>query len=129
MGSLKMRLSAFLRSDAANPTKHAVVTGYGSRMENNKLKTLSGLTWPSLKKNYSLIPLFVIMGAGTVMMVSYIIRLATKTTDVSWRKPKEGEAPYDYYRGKQFKFLNPSGIDFSKFGTDIPDYRNVPKSD
>jgi hypothetical protein len=78
------------------------------------------MTLKSLKHHIALQPLFVIMGLGIVMVGAYIGRLATKTTDVNWSKKEE---PYDTYRFKQFKFLNPKGIDFDKAGKDIPVYK------
>lgn len=83
-----------------------------------------GLTMESLKRHTALIPLAVIMAAGMTFVGAYIIRLATKTTDVSWTKKPE---PYNEYHGKQFKFLNPEGIDYSKMGTRIPNYKDEDK--
>ena len=47
-------------------------------------------------------------------------RLAFYSTEVSWKKEFE---PFNDYQQKRFKFLNPTGVDHSKFGKDIPDYR------
>ena len=46
-------------------------------------------TVSSLKHHIALQPLFVIMAAGMTFVGAYIIRLATKTTDVSWTKKEE----------------------------------------
>ncbi len=80
------------------------------------------MTIESLKKHKALIPLFVIMGAGIAFVAGYCVRLATRTTDVSWKKEEE---PYNAYKSKQFKFLNPSGVDYSKLGTEIPNYKTT----
>ena len=74
-----------------------------------------------LKKHSSLVPLFVIMGAGMTFVAAYCMRLATKTTDVNWSKNEE---PWNYYKSKQFKFFNPKGIDYSKYGKDFPNYKD-----
>ena len=48
--------------------------------------------------------------------------MAAFTTDVNWSKVKDPADTYGYYDGKQFKFLNPAGIDYSKAGVDRPKY-------
>ena len=47
---------------------------------------------------------------------------ATKTTDVNWSKSEE---PWNSYRGKQFKFLNPKGIDYEEQGKKIPNIKDI----
>ena len=79
------------------------------------------MTWSSLKHHVSLQPLFAIMGAGMIFVGAYCVRLATKTTDVNWRKKEE---PWNYYEGKQFKFMNPAKIDYSQAGKEIPKYKD-----
>ena len=74
----------------------------------------------SLKHHVALTPLFAIMGAGIVFVCSYCVRLASSTTDVNWSKKHE---PYEAYRNKKFKFLNPSGVDYSN-STQAPKYRD-----
>ncbi len=64
------------------------------------------------------------MAAGGVFVAAYVIRLATKTTDVMWVK-HERNAPYDAYKNKGFKMLNVWGNDYSKSNDQIPDYRNT----
>ena len=43
-------------------------------------------------------------------------------SDVSWKKE---EQPYDEYRQKQYKFLNPTDIDFVAYGKRIPNYKDL----
>ncbi len=79
------------------------------------------MTVKSLKHHIALQPLFVIIGAGLIFVSAYVVRLATKTTDINWMKKEE---PYEYYRKRQFKFLNPHGIDYEKAGSQIPVYKD-----
>ena len=79
------------------------------------------MTWSSLKHHVALWPLFIIMGGGMTFVAAYIGRLASKTTDVNWTKQDE---PWNYYKNKQFKFLNATGIDYSKAGNEIPSYKD-----
>jgi len=88
---------------------------------NNGTK-MQGTTLKSLKHHVALQPLFAIIGAGTVMVCAYILRLASKTTDVNWMKNKDPTAPMKYYENRQFKFLNPSGLDYSTLSNDRPKY-------
>jgi hypothetical protein len=55
-------------------------------LNNFVLFIFQGMTLKSLKKHTALQPLFVIMGLGMTFVVAYCIRLATRTTDVAWRK-------------------------------------------
>ena len=95
-----------------------------SHLVSHYVDLFQGLTLSSLKHHVALQPLFAIMGLGMIMVGAYLGRLAIKTTDVSWKKE---EQPYNYYRNKQFKFLNPSGYDYSKFGNEIPNYQKEEK--
>merc|ERR1712223_446201 len=61
------------------------------------------------------------MGLGMTWVTYYCFRLASSTTDVNWSKKHE---PQEYYRNKQFKFFNPSGMDFAKDGCKAPIYRD-----
>lgn len=45
----------------------------------------------TLKRHYSLIPLFVALGFGMCMAAGYTIRLATCNPDVSWRRKSNPE--------------------------------------
>ena len=52
---------------------------------------LQGVTWQSLKPHTGLWPLFAIMSAGMVFVGAYIVRLATKTTDIQGRSNSHRE--------------------------------------
>jgi hypothetical protein len=97
--------------------KVGVMYGPRSRFANNGI--MPGLTLASLKHHVALQPLFVIIGGGMVFVCAYIGRLASKTTDVNWLKHKDANV-MEVYRGKQFKFFNPAGVDFSKYGHEGP---------
>ncbi|XP_022659256.1 cytochrome c oxidase subunit NDUFA4-like [Varroa jacobsoni] len=64
---------------------------------------LNGLTISGMKQSPALIPLFVIVGAGTFGCMLYCIRLAIMNPDVSWNKKKNPE-PWQEYENKQYKF-------------------------
>jgi hypothetical protein len=80
------------------------------------------MTLASLKHHVALQPLFAIMAGGVVFVAVYVGRLALKGPDVQWKRHELNE-PWDNLKDKQFKFFNPAGVDFSKFGTARPDYR------
>jgi hypothetical protein len=101
---------------------HPYITGPGGRKENNS-KPMQGLTMKSIKHHKALQPLFVIMGAGMVFVAAYCVRLASKTTDVNWSKQKDPAAPLNYYENRQFKMLNPLGVDYTQdFTKDRPKF-------
>ncbi|XP_058788693.1 cytochrome c oxidase subunit NDUFA4 [Phymastichus coffea] len=74
---------------------------------------MQGLSPKDLKKHPALIPLFACVGLGMLASVVYTLRLATKNPDVSWNKHKNPE-PWQEYSTKQYKFMNPSGHDYSQ---------------
>lgn len=111
-----MFFSRMLRS-----VDHPYITGKGGRYENNT-KPMQGLTAKSLRHHKALQPLFVIIAGGMIFVGAYCFRLAAYTTDVNWTKNKKQTALYDFYDGKQFKFMNPTGVDYSKFGQERPKY-------
>ena len=49
------------------------------------------------------------------------VRLALYSTEVSFKKEQE---PWNYYKQKQFKFLNPNNINFAEKGIERPNYEN-----
>eukprot|EP00088_Acartia_fossae_P062113 TRINITY_DN747_c0_g1_i1.p2 TRINITY_DN747_c0_g1~~TRINITY_DN747_c0_g1_i1.p2 ORF type:complete len:114 (-),score=42.09 TRINITY_DN747_c0_g1_i1:219-560(-) len=112
-----MFLSKVLK--AAN---HPYITQKGGRLDNNHTP-MAGLTWKSLKHHKALQPLFLIVGGGMVFVAAYCFRLAAFTTDVNWVKNKKVEDTYGYYEAKQFKFLNPAGVDYSKYAEARPKYQ------
>jgi len=102
---------------------HPYLMGKGGRMENNS-PYMQGLTMKSIKHHKALQPLFIIIIGGCVFVAAYLGRLAIKTTDINWSKEKDLDKAYGAYDGKKFKFLNPSGIDYSKYSQDRPNYRD-----
>jgi len=108
-------------SRALRAVDHPYLHGKGGRMENNSQK-MQGLTMSSLRHHKALQPLFIIIGGGMIFVGAYLFRLAAKTTDINWTKQKDPANTYGYYDGKQFKFLNPLGVDYSKYGADRPRY-------
>ena len=44
------------------------------------------------------------------------------STDVNFRKVEE---PWEYYRHRQFQFINANNVDYKQEGLEIPDYKNV----
>jgi len=102
---------------------HPYITGKGGRLENNS-PYMQGLTMKSIKHHKALQPLFAIIAGGMIFVGVYLGRLASKTTDINWVKTKDLDAVPGYYEGKQFKFFNPMGVDYSKYGKDRPNYRD-----
>ena len=51
-------------------------------------------------------------------------RLASKTTDVNWRKEKDSHQLHSYYENRQFKWFNPRGVDYSTISDNRPNYRD-----
>ena len=102
----------------ANIMERSYMSGKGSRAEQNRRP--QGLTVASLKTHYSLLPLYGALGFAMTVMVLYCIRLATKPTDISWKKDHE---PWEYYRHREFKLVNPTKIDHST-ACKAPDYKN-----
>ncbi|CAH2040062.1 unnamed protein product, partial [Iphiclides podalirius] len=81
---------------------------------------MQGLSLQSLKKHKALIPLYVCTGVGCLGAMFYVIRLATRSPDVSWNK-KTNPEPWQEYRDKQYKFYSPN-IDYSKEHSPAPKY-------
>lgn len=84
-------------------------------METSRLMT--GLTYVSLKRHKSLVPLLVAIGGGCLLAGAYVLRLATRCPDVSWDKTKN-PYPWDAYANKQYKFY-----------AETIDYKNLPPSE
>ncbi|XP_045768058.1 cytochrome c oxidase subunit NDUFA4 [Maniola jurtina] len=81
---------------------------------------MQGLSLQSLKKHKALIPLYVCVGLGCGGSMFYLLRLATRSPDVSWNKNSNPE-PWQEYRDKQYKFYSPN-IDYSKIESPAPKY-------
>lgn len=101
-----------------NIIKRNYMTGKGSREQQNLAPM--GLTMASIKTHYSLVPLYASLGFAMSVVVLYCIRLATKPTDLSWTKEHE---PWEYYRHREFKFINPTKVDHST-ACQAPDYKH-----
>ncbi|KAG8195399.1 hypothetical protein JTE90_001411 [Oedothorax gibbosus] len=66
---------------------------------------MKGLSLKDLRKHYSLIPLFVILGGGMMLSAGYLARLAFFQPEVSWRK-KNNPEPWNEYAEKRYKLLH-----------------------
>jgi hypothetical protein len=99
------------------------ITGKGGRLENNHTP-MQGLTWKTLKHHKALQPLFVIIGAGMLFVGAYIVRLASKTTDINWTKQKDLGDHMEYYADRQFKMFNPLGTKYEGASAERPRYRD-----
>ncbi|EEB13810.1 NADH-ubiquinone oxidoreductase mlrq subunit, putative [Pediculus humanus corporis] len=64
---------------------------------------MPGMTWKTLKKNPSLIPLFAVLGLGLGGAIFYPLRCAIKSPDVTWNRIKNPE-PWNEYENKDYKF-------------------------
>ena len=80
---------------------------------------LQSFSLAGVRHHIALFPLVVSMGLGMAWVVFYSIRTLTKNPDVAWRKQ---ESPWNDYRNKQFKFMNPNGVDFTTASKD-PEYK------
>jgi len=109
-------------SKILSAAEHPYLFGKGGRMKNNGAP--QGLTLASVKHHVALQPLFVIMGVGIVFVCAYVGRLASKTTDVNWRKEKDSNTLHSYYENRQFKWFNPRGVDYSTISNNRPNYRD-----
>merc|ERR1712059_173758 len=119
MGFYKRSFAMFL-SKIIRAADHPYLSGKGGRLMNNSVSSMRGLSIKSLKHHVALQPLFAIMGAGIVFVAVYCAKLATCPPDVNWTKDKNHHV--DYYVNRQFKFLNPKGVDY----TTISDKRGAP---
>ncbi|KPI99556.1 NADH dehydrogenase [ubiquinone] 1 alpha subcomplex subunit 4 [Papilio machaon] len=81
---------------------------------------MQGLSFQSLKKHKALIPLYVCTGVGAMGAVFYLLRLATRSPDVTWNR-KTNPEPWQEYRNKQYKFYSPN-IDYSKEESPAPKF-------
>ncbi|KAK6617547.1 hypothetical protein RUM44_005135 [Polyplax serrata] len=65
---------------------------------------MKGLTWESLKKTPSLIPLFIAIGVGIGGAAFYPLRCALKNPEVVWNK--SNNEPWNEYKNKEYKFYS-----------------------
>ncbi|GBL86892.1 Cytochrome c oxidase subunit NDUFA4 [Araneus ventricosus] len=83
---------------------------------------MKGLTFASLKKHYSLIPLFFFLGGGMVLSVGYLARLAFKNPEVGWRR-KSNPEPWQEYSDKRYKLLHiKEEPDYAKLKEQRPEF-------
>jgi len=82
-------------------------------------RKMPSLSWKGMKKNPSLIPLVICIGAGAGWAGYYLLRLALRNPDVSWDKRGNPE-PWQAYEKKQYKFW--SQIDHSTYEHPRPKY-------
>ena len=101
-------ISRLTRSARPFPTlgKMNYMNGAGSRSTQNRWKDTTVMSFEKLKVHYDLLPIIVIIGFAVVYPTAYCIRLATKATDVTWRKE---EQPYEDYVAKEYKLINSLG--------------------
>ena len=106
-------------------SRRTAMTGPGSRAEQNKAP--SGMSIASVKKHYSLIPLFVIMGWAMAVVVAYLGRLAFHR-DTNWFKRQE---PWNYYSDKRAKVFQVADIqprvrqgEYDNHVTKAPNYKD-----
>ncbi|KAG5672783.1 hypothetical protein PVAND_002877 [Polypedilum vanderplanki] len=82
---------------------------------------MQGLSIASIKKNPALIPLYACIVAGCVGAGYYVLRLATRSPEVTWSHHSNPE-PWEAYRTKQYKFYSPIR-DYSKLESPAPNYK------
>ncbi|CAG9807869.1 cytochrome c oxidase subunit NDUFA4 [Chironomus tepperi] len=82
--------------------------------------TMQGLSMASIKKNPALLPLYVCIVAGMAGAGYYLLRLATRSPEVTWSH-KNNPEPWEHYRNKQYKFYSPIR-DYSKTESPAPKY-------
>uniref|UniRef100_A0A7R9I9U9 NADH dehydrogenase [ubiquinone] 1 alpha subcomplex subunit 4 n=1 Tax=Timema tahoe TaxID=61484 RepID=A0A7R9I9U9_9NEOP len=83
---------------------------------------MQGLSFSSLKRHPALIPLYICVGAGVFGAAFYIVRLATKSPEVTWDR-KNNPEPWNEYANKQHKFYSPIR-DYSNIESPAPKYRD-----
>ncbi|GCB74259.1 cytochrome c oxidase subunit NDUFA4-like [Scyliorhinus torazame] len=80
-----------------------------------------GLMFRHAKSHKGLIPLFVIIGAGSIGATMYLLRLALCNPDVSWNRKNNPEPWNDIAPNHQYKFFAVS-MDYSKLKKNRPDF-------
>ena len=81
------------------------------RLANNR--NTKGLDAKSLKRNYSLVPLFAIVGLAVTFIVTFCTRLALYSPHANWARD-DFDKNADYYKDKRHIFFNPYQIDFKE---------------
>ncbi|KAM9457546.1 cytochrome c oxidase subunit NDUFA4L [Clarias gariepinus] len=74
-----------------------------------------------LKNHPALIPLFIFIGGGCTMSLTYLARLALRNPDVSWDRTNNPEPWNKLGPNDQYK-LFAVNMDYSKLKKDRPDF-------
>ncbi|AWP19392.1 NADH dehydrogenase 1 alpha [Scophthalmus maximus] len=74
-----------------------------------------------LRSHPALIPLFIFIGGGVVMSMSYLARLAIRNPDVCWDRKNNPEPWNKLGPTDQYKFYA-VGIDYKKLKKEGPDF-------
>ena len=83
--------------------------------------TMKGLTWQSLRANYSLIPLFSVVTLGMAMAAGHAVRCLAYSPDVKVNR-RSLENPWDFTVNDDGSFKHAKYVK-------INDYRQLKKSD
>ncbi|XP_037929515.1 cytochrome c oxidase subunit NDUFA4-like [Teleopsis dalmanni] len=87
---------------------------------------MKGFTIGGIRKNPSLIPLYLCVTAGFGLAISYAVRVAIKNPDISWNR-KDNPEPWQEYKNRQYKFYSPIR-DYNQSETTTPRYEYNRKS-
>ncbi|XP_037955647.1 NADH dehydrogenase [ubiquinone] 1 alpha subcomplex subunit 4-like 2 [Teleopsis dalmanni] len=81
---------------------------------------MEGLTFRSIMRHPSLIPLYMCVVGGLGSAAYYSHRVATKSPDIIWDRKKNPE-PWQEYKDKQYKMYSPIR-DYSKIECKAPQF-------
>ncbi|XP_012060503.1 PREDICTED: cytochrome c oxidase subunit NDUFA4 [Atta cephalotes] len=81
---------------------------------------MKGLSFASVMKHPSLLPLYLCITLGVSGATYYTFRLAARNPDVSWLNKKESE-PWNSYKTKQYKFFATKD-EISNAKSPVPEY-------
>ncbi|XP_033099243.1 cytochrome c oxidase subunit NDUFA4-like [Anneissia japonica] len=85
---------------------------------------MQGLSMKTLRHHYSLVPLFISVGAGALLAAYYLGRLAIKSPDASWDR-KNNPHPWTKIKPDQnIKFIGAGNVDFKNRKQHYPDYKD-----
>ncbi|KAG7271622.1 hypothetical protein CRUP_009280 [Coryphaenoides rupestris] len=85
------------------------------------MSSMLGTVGKQLKKHPALIPLFIFIGGGATMSMTYLARLALKNPDVSWDRNNNPEPWNKFEPTHQYKMFTVN-MDYSKLKKDRPDF-------
>ncbi|XP_072927806.1 cytochrome c oxidase subunit NDUFA4L [Hemitrygon akajei] len=80
-----------------------------------------GLMFRQARSHPSLIPLFVIIGSGSLGAGGYLMRIAFRNPDVSWNRKSNPEPWNKIAPNEQYKFFAVN-MDYSKLKKERPDF-------